>query len=762
MPSIACGFLIGILLLTIQSTLPDSAFVALLPACFFVLWKVPRLRFITAVLIGFLWAALRADLLLSQTLDPAVEGKTVVLEGRVAGLTTEKETGVRFELDVERLEQDGRRIPGPRRVRLFWRQPDTRLIPGETWRFAARLKRPHGFMNPGGFDYEGWLFRAGIRATGYVVAHDSRNSRVAPPVGAFVERLRLRLRDYLRRGADAREFNGILVALAMGDQTGIGAEQWRILTRTGTTHLIAISGLHVGLLAVIGYWLGRWTWPLLGPAPLYIAAPRIGALTGLMAAWLYAALAGFAIPTVRTVVMLAVLFAGLCANKRVASFELLSAALLAVLVYDPFAVLSAGFWLSFCAVATILYGMSGRVAARGLWWRYGRVHWVVGIGLTPLLLLLFGQNPLAGPLANLVAVPWITFVVVPMTLLGSALLTLWGAAGNVFLTSGDLALQALWPLLHWLAGFDAAIWSRPPPSLWQLATACAGAALLLAPRGLPLRWLGLLWTLPLIVIQPTRPGFGHYDFTLLDVGQGLAAVVVTRTHTLVFDTGPRYGDDLDAGRAVLLPYLRNRGIARLDIVILSHSDTDHTGGWHTLQEEIASDRVLASQPSATASPEASHCHAGQTWHWDGVAFEILHPETHAAPGDNARSCVLRVAGPGGVLLLTADIERASERRLIETVPDKLRADILVVPHHGSLTSSTEAFLRAVNPRYAVISAGYLNRFRFPRAEILARLARHGAAVYTTARAGALRFEVKDTIGTPLAYRHMAAKFWHMR
>lgn len=761
MRSCTIAFLLGILTLQQFGELPDirwtAAILAVPPLLYHRLFRAAAF-----FAIGFLWAWLRADMILSQALAPALEGQAIAVEGTVSGLPGRQGDSVRFELDVTAVTAMGREWPSPGRIRLAWYHQAADPKPGESWRFAVKLKRPHGFMNPAGFDYEGWLFQQRMRATGYVLDSED-NTLLGPPRGELVNRVRNAIRHEIAGSLGETGPAAIITALAIGAQDGISSDQWRVLNRTGTSHLVAISGLHVGLVAGFGYFLGRWLWSLPGSTVLRLAAPRFGAVTGMLAALAYSALAGFAVPTQRTLIMIAVVMVGLFTHRWPAPLDLLLIALLLVLAVDPFAVMSPGFWLSFASVAFILYGMRARVGPHGLWWRYGRIHVVVAIGLTPVLLVLFGQNPLLGPLANLVAVPWVSFVVVPLVLAGTLLLSVWEGPGLWLLRAGADTLTWIWPYLSWLSSLDYASWSRPIPEPWVAGAACIGALLLLMPRGIPGRWLGLVWLLPLGFYPPARPGQGELWFTLLDVGQGLAAVVQTKDHVLVYDTGPKFSESFDTGRAVVVPYLRKHGTDRVDIVVISHGDNDHIGGLASLLDEISVGRVITSAPARVAHPRVEPCHDGLVWRWNDVEFRLLHPSPSAEVlRDNDRSCVLRIAVGDRVLLLPGDIERAAENSLLTRHLSELHAQILVVPHHGSRTSSTPKFVAAVEPEYVLFAVGYRNRFGFPRAEVLKRYADIGALALNTAEEGALQFRIGNTISAPERYRRTMARYWHGR
>ncbi len=735
------------------------------------LWRLP-LWFAA----GSLWALWHAGTGLATALPPALEGRDLRVTGVIEGIPRRSEDGVRFFLRVERFEDAPGFTDLPQRLRLSWygrRVPA--LVAGERWRFTVRLKRPRGFMNPGGFDYEGWLFRQGVRATGYVRA-GAGHERLAPPpswpVSSWSLRWSLdRLRQALYREIDTRlagwELRGLVAALAMGERQGIQEHHWQVLRGTGTTHLMAISGLHVGMVAGLAFWLVRWGWSRVPALSLYLAAPRAAAVAALLAAGVYAALAGFSVPTQRALIMVGVAMVSWFFQTRWRPGDVLALALWGVLWWDPLSVLSAGLWLSFAAVAGILFAMGGRPAARGAWWRWGRLHWVAALGVAPLSLWFFHQQALAAPLANFLAVPWVGLLVVPCALLGAVLLPLWPAAGEVLLQAAVLCLSGLWPVLEAMAAWPGAQWFHAPPA-WGLAVAVVAVLLCLAPRGLPGRWLGVLGLLPLVLPLQPRPAEGELWFTLLDVGQGLAAVAQTREHVLVYDTGPRYSDRFDAGSAVLVPFLRSRGIRRVDLLVLGHGDRDHSGGAATLLAALPVARILASAPARVPpaagweGPPPAPCRAGQHWRWNGISFHMLHPQPVSDLRGNDASCVLRIRAGRHAVLLPGDIERRGERALLRHHRAGLASQILVVPHHGSRTSSTPAFVAAVRPDYALFAVGYRNRYRLPAAAVVQRYRAQGSRLLDSARHGAMHFRLGGTgeLPAPQLYRSMARRYWH--
>ncbi|MEJ2346949.1 MAG: DNA internalization-related competence protein ComEC/Rec2 [Gammaproteobacteria bacterium] len=753
------AFLLGVCVLQRLTVLPSSHWCWLAPGLLAAAWRWPPLRPPAMAGVGFLWALLQASMALQHVLPPAWEGVDLEAVGRIASVPRDDVRRLRFVLRVDRLRHAGHTIPGPRRLRLSWYGRAPRLQAGDRWRLTVRLKRPSGLMNPGTFDYERWLFQHRIDATGYV-RDGASNRRLAS--GWSLDRVRQRLVERLRRALGRDRNLGVITALAVGERDGISPAQWDLLNATGTSHLLAISGLHIGLVAGLAFVLMRWLWSRSLRLTLRLPAPKAAALAGLAAAAAYAALAGFSVPTQRALIMVAVAFGGLLLGRCRRPADSLAVALLLVLLWDPLAVLAAGFWLSFTAVAVILYGMSARVGGSGVWWRWGRVQWLVAAGLLPLSLVFFQRLSWIAPAANLVAVPWVSLLVVPLVLLGSTLLMLGVGLGGWVLHGAGILLNLLWRFLDVLAAVPMAVWSQQAPPLWAVLAAALGGLLLLAPRGFPARWLAALLWLPAFVALPPAPGRGVLDLTVLDVGQGLAVVARTRRHTLVYDAGPRFSASFDAGEAVVVPFLRNLGVRRIDRLVVSHDDRDHMGGVNSVLRRLAVDDVLAGVPEAVAGVRARQCRRGQSWTWDAVRFRVLSPSSSSTLNGNNRSCVLRIDAPGGSVLLTGDIQADVEKRLVAQVPRWLPVDVLVVPHHGSRTSSTAAFVHRVSPAYAVFTTGYRNRFGFPRPVVVARYRAAGAALLDSAADGAVRFRIGPLrgLGAPQRYRVAAGRYWN--
>ncbi len=708
----------------------------------------PLLMFVA----GLLWCWLRLDSHLGNGLPAALDGRDVPARVTVTGLPEEKGAMVRFVATV--VSEDPRR-PWRGRVRLSWYAGDVVVKTGDRWRMVVRLKRPRGFANPGIFDYERWLFSRGILATGYPRPREGP-LQLLERGGGGLHNLRAALGAHMENVLADGPRGGMVVALGVGLKEGIDGDEWAVLRRSGTAHLMAISGLHVGLVAVLAYGLGGFLWRRSARLCRRLPAPRAAALAAVSGAFGYAMLAGFALPTQRAFIMVFALAGGALVGRRWPVSSRLAMAALVVLLLDPFAVLGPGFWLSFGAVTLILLGMGARVGVgRRPWWRWGRVHLLVGLGLAPITAGAFGLAPLVTPLANLVAVPWVSVVVVPLTLLGVACLGVWPALGALLLEGARLMLVVLWPLLEGLAGLG---WELPGTlPLPAIAAAMAGVVLLFAPAGLAGRWLGLIWLLPLVLAPRSEPREGEALVTLLDVGQGLAAVVRTASHVLVYDTGPRFRSGSDTGDMVVAPYLQSRGLGRLDLLMVSHGDSDHAGGVASVRRALTVERVMYGGGRAAVDGEA--CEAGQEWRWDGVDFAVLHPPPGNGFTGNDGSCVLAVGNGAGRLLLTGDLERGGEAALVAEGAD-LSAAVLQVPHHGSRTSTTAPFLRAVSPRLGLIPVGFGNRFGLPHREVLARLEAAGVRLLDTAGCGAITLTLAPQgPGEPECYRRAHPRPW---
>jgi competence protein ComEC len=732
-------------------------------ACLFLwlAWRFACLRRYLAILIclclGATWATIRAELLLNRALPESWEGRDMVVTGTVVSLPQRAERYLKFDLDVENSSTADTLPVWRGRTRLRWYRPYPPLKPGQRWQFPVRLKRPHGFQNPGGYDYERQLFRQGIGATGYV--RGGRQARLLGSAASLHEardRLRERLSQPLSRIAEPASV--LLPGLILGDRGQMRTAHWETLRRTGTTHLMAISGLHVGLVAGMAFWVAATAWRATGRLMLWWPAPYAGATAALCAAAAYALMAGLSVATQRALIMLACVMVGLLWRRSLPPGRSLAVALWLILLLDPMTVLEPGFWLSFLGAGSILFALATAPGPRR-WRLWLRVQLMLGLVLAPATLAYFGQVSLLSPLANLLAIPVVGVVVVPTALVASLVLV-WGdpwGAGSLLLELAAWVLNHLWPILEWLAGRGFAAWSAPRPSWWAVLGATCAMLWWWLPLPAGIRSLAVIWLLPVLIKAPDNPADGAFRATFLDVGQGLAVVVETRSHVLLYDTGPRYSEQFDAGTAVVVPFLHARGITSLDALVISHGDNDHIGGLTAVREAVAVDRALSSVPQRVAG--ASACRAGQAWEWDEVRFLVLHP-THEvpAPGNNA-SCVLKISGRHGRLLLTADIESAVETELLRRSPSRLDTDVLLVPHQGSATSSTPGFLAATAPRLAVVASGYRNPYGHPAEGVLRRYRERSVPVVNTAKAGAVTVEFGAEGIRWHAHRERHRRYW---
>jgi competence protein ComEC len=764
MTGAALAFALGVLLLQQQAVLPQPWWLLALPACVALAAWRRRLLLPAALAAGFLWAAGIAHVRLAERLAPELEGRDLEVAGVVSGLPAATERGLRFEFDLET------RAPGlPRRVLLSWyRNPlaedapaplGAAVHPGERWLLTVRLRQPHGHLNPHGFDYEAWLTERSIGATGYVRQRGAarllgRRDRFADRI----EQAREAVRDRFKRVLGETPSAGILAALAVGDQRAISNEEWRLFSRTGVTHLMSISGLHVTLISGLCAWLAAALWRRVPRLVLWLPARKAGALAAIVGALAYTLLAGFAVPAQRTFYMVTVVALALWSGRIASPARTLSLALAVVTALDPWSVLQAGFWLSFGAVALIFFvsaGWTGR-EARPLQWV--RVQWAITVGLAPAALFLFSQVSLVGPLANALAIPLVSAVITPLALV-AALLPV-----DALLHLAEWLTQWLLEFLEWCSQLPAATWQQHTPPLWATLLALAGVAWLLLPRGFPWRIGGTALMLPALALPAPAPAPGAAWITTLDVGQGLAVLVRTANRALLYDTGPAFGTESDSGERIVAPTLRAAGIPRLDALVVTHNDADHTGGAYTLLAAMEVERLYSSLPEThpllALAPSPQRCRRGMAWEWDGVRFEILHPAQGGAPRRrNDESCVLRVSAGGSAMLLTGDIERSAEAELLRSAA--LRADVLLVPHHGSRSSSSAEFVAAVQPRFALAAAGYRNRFGHPHGEVLGRYAAAGIEVLRTDRDGAIEVRLAPGRVALETERARRARYWHV-
>ncbi len=778
----AAAFVLGTLLLQQQVRLPeiDSAplGVAMLLALLLVRREARALRWalllVAGLLAGFGYAAWRAEIRMADALARSAEGEDIEVVGVIAGLPQPGGKGTRFVFERETVLTPGVSVPVS--ISLAWYVEQTRgeavsappLKAGERWRLTVRLKRPRGLANPHTFDYEAWMLERGIRATGYVRTR-AANARLDERVDGWpytLHRWRGEIRERMAAHLGEARLRGVLVALAIGDQDAIAADDWEVFWRTGVGHLMSISGLHITMLAGLAAAIAFVAWVRVPALALRFPARKAAVIVGSVAALAYSLMTGYAVPAQRTFVMLATVAACVLADRHGSPSRVLALAALAVLGLDPWAVLSAGFWLSFGAVAAIFHVMALRTGRQGKLEGAFAEQLAVTVMMLPMLLALFQEFSLVSPIANAFAIPLVSLVVVPLTIAGAFL-----PLPFLLDVAHAIMVAVMYPL-EWLAALPVAMLESHAPLPWTVCAAILGCAWLLAPRGFPLRSMGLVWIVPMFAFAPPGPSPGEAWLDVLDVGNGLAVIVRTANHAVAYDAGPTWNADMDSGSRIVVPFLRGEGVRKLDALIVSHRDDDHYGGATSVALLRDPDWLLSPLPpddGLHAAFETSlRCEAGQGWRWDGVDFRVLHPARVAYAEErkrkeNDRGCVVRVATAAAGALLAADVEARSEAEMLAR-GEALRSDVLLVPHHGSKTSSTPAFIDAVDPRVALFSVGYRNRFRHPNEAVLARYVERSIEMRRTDREGALRVVLPAAPGTASAITGQQAlcRYWSER
>lgn len=753
------AFTAGIYYLLQFSTMPSLWVLLILPIFFLLNRYFSVFRFVLLFSLGFSWALLRIGSDVSHSLIPELESRVVQLTGRVSSMPIIYDDHVQFAFDViDIVDIQEKHYISPGIVRLNWYKTNVMPAPGEQWMLSTKLKRPYSFMNPGGFDYETWMLRQGIKATGYV-KKSKTNQMLGESNGYFMQRLRHKLSQKIKATID-KPLLGLVLALSLGDRSQLNLNQWRVLTQTGTNHLIAISGLHLGLIAGLFYFLTQTFWRQFYFATQIIPAPIIASILAFVAAFFYAALAGFSLPTQRALIMIAVFLLGLLSSRRFLVSDVVCIAVVLILLLDPFSILAVDFWLSFTAVILILYITRYRISGQSPLRRWLRLQCLLSLALSPFLIFWFNQFPLYSIFANLIAIPIIGFIVVPLVLLAMVLLFPSPRSAEFIYEFVGKISNLHWTYLDFLSQQNYAIIPVAVSDKGSLIIAIIGVVILLMPKGLPGRWIGLFFLLPLLFPIRANLDSGEFKFNLLDVGQGLSAVIQTRNKTLVYDAGAKFSERFNIGDAVIKPFLRDKGITQLSMLMISHGDNDHIGGANTLIEQFKIDRILTSVPEKLSITSAELCHAGQQWDWDEVEFEVLHPSIESDFTGNNASCVLKVSSQHGSVLLTGDIEKQAEKSLIINMHEQLKVDILLAPHHGSKTSSTNEFIATVAPEHAVISAGYRNRFGFPKQDIMSRYEAHGVETLVTYMTGEISVKF-STAGIIIEqFRPKNHRFWH--
>ena len=752
------GLAAGLLLLTILPALPPWPWLPG-PGLLLLLLSLryQRLLPLAAMLLGFCWAVFQAQAALDARIPLAWEEKPLAVQGVVSDLPNPLASGgiqFRFQPDCILTAEC------PLRKHLLWQlnsRSDLQLAPGERWQLTVRLRRPHGFASPGAFDTEGWLLEEGVSATGSV--QEAEPLRAADwSMDGFRLRVRERFQQLFGNEAEA----GVQLALLTGDRALVPQNLWNVYARTGISHLMAISGPHITLAAIVLVFFLRYFLGLFPRLAQRLPVPSVCLLVGFAVSLAYGFLAGLGIPTERTLLMLVVAVWASWRRRELPATAILLRALVLVLLFEPLAVHAAGFWLSFVAVAVLML-LAWSELGEASWREFGRTQFIVTMGLLPLTIIIFARVSLVSPLANAGAIPFVTFVIVPLGMLGLLFDQFWSGAGVACWKLGIFLLHWLdWLLIH-MAAWPWAAFNVALPPLAMLSIILAIVCLLL-PRGLPGRWLAVFFLLPVFFSRPPMPE-GSWRFSLLDVGEGLSAVIQTRQHVLVFDTGAAAGPNFDTGSRVVLPYLHWAGLQHVDTLLLSDDSAEHTGGALAIVQALPVGQVLGAWPTALAVNPLPHqaCVAGQHWTWDGVNFSVLYPAAgQSSPATAKLACVLKVEGGGHTLLLPGALDKVDENALLDQAGGQLAAPLLVLPHEGSSGASSPDFLAAVAPQQVLVSAGYHSRFHHPSVKVLARLQDGHIPWLGTVANGTLIYDFlpgQPALPVPTVWRQMAGHYW---
>lgn len=723
-PSLLFAFALGVAGLQCCPSLPYFSFsLFLLIFAVVASYKLPKTAVIFALLAGFTYSSLCAHTYLSKRLAIERSGETGVVVVQLIDLPKYDVDQWQFQAKIIE-SKEFQELTG-RKIKLTWYRTNQKIKPGDIWRLQVKLRVPNGVQNPGGFDAEQRALQQNWIAQGYV--------KDIPEYLGFkssIDRIRNRLSNQIGQSLPS-DHARFVQALSLGDTRYITDEDWELLRRTGITHLIAISGFHVGMVAIFAVFCMRLAYQLLPRFGLALPWPMASAWVSIVASFAYTALAGFAIPTVRTALMITAFMLAKLLYRNLSTVHAVATSLFAILLWDPFSILSAGFWLSFSGVLFLIAYMPHTDSTSKLK-PFMRAQWVVSLGLLPLSIGFFQQTTIIGPLVNLIAIPWISLVVVPLSLLGLVF------AGFPFMATwfwrgAFWCMQLLWGVLDWLQHIQWSSLLIAQPSIWIVILALLGACLCLLPRKFPSKYLGAVLFVPLLFPHVATIPYHSIRLSVIDVGQGLSVLVRTQHHQLLYDTGAGNASGFSRGSSTLVPALNALQISYLDKVVISHGDNDHAGGLQGLKKSITIGRLEASH-LALHEP-VFECQQGQSWQWDGVQFSYLWPNKDIAEKTNDRSCVLRIEANGRSVLLTGDISKNSESALLEQYGTALHSDIIVVPHHGSKTSSSMVFLQAVKPKMAIVSSGFQNRFKHPNKTVVDRYHDSGAAVINTVDTG---------------------------
>jgi competence protein ComEC len=742
------GFFIGILSLNACHHLPHPAWIMLgltpLPFWFLPNYFWQRLRLPLAILFGFSWALAYVYLFDNHLLPTTAINKKILIQGIIHSLPEQKAQGWQFNFAVQRFTFHNTWQPIHLYTRLTWKHPPCTLFAGQKWQLYVQLKPPHSTFNPGEFDYETWLFANKITATGHVRASPYNQLLHVSQGTAVIQRIRQHLAQTITLSTEGSPMTGFIQALAVGVRDKITEDQWQVLRNTGTNHLMAIAGLHIGLVTGAIWFIVSFLARRCGPLPLYIPIPQIAAFAALISAVIYSALAGFALPTQRAVIMISVFLLATLLRRQLPSSQTLLLALYVVLLFDPLITLSASFWLSFSAVAFIIYGLSARLRHPHWLQRWGYLQWILALGLTPWTLLFFQQVSLSGVVANFIAIPWVGFIVLPLTLLGNLSTYLYPPFAGWLFKFAAHTMAGFWPILVNIASWQWLQWKSALVNYWLLFTGLVGICLLLAPRGLPGRWLGVFWLLPLLFWQPMTPLAGQVWLTVLDVGQGLVAVIRTQHHTLIYDIEPPFHSRFNKVSEIVMPFLRQNKITRIDSLVLN---THFIAQSLAIGAELMPQKIISTISENSEFKTISPCLAGDSWQWDGVQFAFIYPPSSAAHSWH-EACVLHISAGKQTILLLGERRQLKFFSLLQSHRPPLSADVLVTIGHPSNEHFLAAIINYLHPHYVLYSANSIP----PLSE----------TTYNTATCGAITVQLKggNSIAPPDCHRLSGGRYWN--
>jgi len=719
---------------------------SLLIGFYFIQW-----RYISFFLAGLIWASGYQYFIQQPLLASEYEGENILVQGFVQSLPQQDRFIQKFEFHIESASLDQKNILIPNKIRLSWYYAKKSVKAGEHWQFIVRLKRPHGFKNPVGFDYENWLLKNNIGAVGYIYK-SKQNQYLPEKTGHYLLKWRQATKDHIQKVLGESDSSAILSALTLGDKSNISTEQWQKFQQLGINHLVAISGLHIGMIATFAWFLFYQFWARFAVLCYFFPAQKASAIFALMIALLYTLFSGFDIPSRRAFVMLVIVLGGVLFNHPLKSLHTLAIAFLAVILLEPNALFSVGFWLSFGAVFAIIYILSGRLAPFGFWTSLIKVQIAISFLLLPLLLGWFGTFSVIAPFINPFAVLWTTWLVIPCSFLGLVISFIFN---NDFILQGaNKLIQLGLNLVDIISAWQWGVVKISALPFWCLLGLSLAGLLFLLPRAVIGRWLAPIFCLPAFFYQVKAIDLKEIQFTLLDVGQGLAMVIETHQHTLVYDLGPRYSKKFNTAEAVVLPYLAQRQIKQVDLLVLSNADADHAGAYPAFLQKIPVSVIRSGEPEEIKAVDVKGCHQDLTWYWDQVKFQILTINQQHWLKNNDASCVLLIQNNHFKILLTGDISKKIENALIKKYPVLNGINFMQVAHHGSKTSSSSNFIKATQAQYALFSTGYRNKFGFPKKSVVDRWKKQGAILLNTSQAGAVQF---TTHNNTFIFKHYRTK-----